>query len=216
MRRAIAAVALLALLPNAHAQDKAKGELTHSAEFRLRDTWNMNQTAKKDITETSGKSVSANTLDQRFKLGLDFKATDKLSANLTLLNNFNWGQATSDTQVGVHNTGTEDLLSVNQAYANWMMSDEFSMKFGRMNYQIGDGSLIGINDWEAVPYSFEGLLANYEAEFGKIQFFTFKHREYTYTATTASTSDPELNSYGLNFDLKTMPEWLKGLNVHLI
>lgn len=207
MRRALAAVALLAFLPNANAQDKAKAEINHNGEFRLRDTWMMNQKGDKDVQPSS-----KNGLDQRLKFDLGVKANEKLSANVTLLNNFTWGQSETDT-VGIHDgSQTEDLLNVNQAYASWMASEGLTLKFGRMNYQIGDGALIGVNDWEAIPYSFEGLLANYEAEFGRIQFFAFKHREIT----TGTTSDPEQNSYGLNFDLKTSPEWLKMVNVHLL
>ena len=42
----------------------------------------------------------------------------------------------------------------------------------------------------------------------------FKYRDFYDTVTagsgnTSTTSDPQHDAYGLIFDLKTMPEWLK-------
>jgi hypothetical protein len=74
---------------------------------------------------------------------------------------------------------------------------------------------MGINDWEAVPYSYEGLLANWEAEFGRFQLLGFKFEDEM-AAPAGGGSDPESNLYGLNFDLKTMPEVLKAVNVHVL
>lgn len=207
MRRALAAVALLAFLPSAHAQDKAKGEMTHSGEFRVRDNWMMNSTGLKGST--------TNAVTERFKLDLGFKASDKLSAGLTLIQGAELGTRGNNTPAS---TNAGDLLVVNQAFGNWMVSDDFGVKVGRMNYQIADGTIMSINDWEPMPYAFEGILGTYEAEFGRIQAFAFKYQNPA-TAPTfdgGQNANPEQNAYGLNFDLKTMPEMLKMVNVHII
>jgi len=217
MRIALAAVALLAILPSAHAQDRAKGDFSHSGEFRLRDNWDMNQTGNAETQPTSDNNVI-----QRFKLDLGFRASEKLAAELTLIHGMNWGRPVSSDGVNINRSTLNtpdgsglDYLFVNQAYATWMVSEDIKLKFGRQNYQIADGTLISINDWQANPTAFEGVLGNYEAEFGKVQAFAFKFRELNATQTQ-TTSDAERNVYGLNFDLKTMPELVKALNVHVL
>lgn len=208
MRKALAAVALLAILPSAHAQDKAKADIGFNGEYRLRDSWMMN---------SSGLDGSdKNTIYSRFKLEANAKATDKLSATLTLMHNANFGAHTDQMNTPDGTAGAADMLTVNQAYANWMTSDDFSFKAGRMNYQIADGTLIGTNDWEAVPYAFDGVLGNYEVQFGRFQVFAFKYAELSNVAGAAAGRDEERNAYGINFDLKTMPEVLKSVNVHVI
>jgi hypothetical protein len=209
MRTALAALALLAFLPSAHAQDKAKGDWSHDGEFRLRDAWMMNGGGT--------TNTDTNTVMERFKLDLGFKPSEKLMANVTLMNNFNFGGGKIAQPDGT--TTPNDYLTVNQAYATWMTSDDFNIKIGRMNYQIGDGSLMAVNDWEATPYAFEGVLGNYEAEFGRVQGFAFKHQEFGRVTNAGSGSvqnDAEQNAYGINFDLKTMPQILKMVNVHVI
>jgi hypothetical protein len=73
--------------------------------------------------------------------------------------------------------------------------------------------LIAVNDWEQNPTAFEGLVGNWEAEFGRFQLIAFKQREL---GTSTGAKDGEHNLYGLNFDLKTMPNWLKAVNVHVL
>jgi hypothetical protein len=73
--------------------------------------------------------------------------------------------------------------------------------------------LVGANDWEAMPYSFEGLASVWEQEFGTITFAAVKLRELT---GTSASGDPEHNLYGINFDLKAKPEMLKMFNLHVL
>ena len=215
MRRILALAALLAFLPTAHAQDKGKADFSHNAELRFRYWWMQNPTGDKDSLGT------ASQIDSRFKWGTNFKANEKLSANLTLLHNATFGEDTNTESVGNTNNDTEDMLTVNQAYANWMFSDDMNFRVGRQNFQIGDGTLIGFNDWEANPGAFEGVVGNWMASFGTFQLFMFKYRELTATGThpaagSSAAGDPEQNAYGLNFDLKTTQDWFKALNVHVV
>jgi hypothetical protein len=222
MRGLLAAAALLAFLPTAHAQDKAKSDFSAGGEFRVRDTWEMNESGNK-----STKPASHNGIDQRFKLGLKFKADEKLTFHGSLLQAAAWGQGGQDNTVGDRGTannaaGTDEknFMSVNEAYATWMMSEDFHANVGRMNYSFGDGSVMSVNDWQAQPFAFDGLTLNYEAEFGKFTLFGFKYRDYSFnnaiTNANSTTSDPQHDAYGLVFDLKTMPEWLKSVNAHII
>jgi prepilin-type processing-associated H-X9-DG protein len=98
-----------------------------------------------------------------------------------------------------------------------MVSEDFNVKFGRMNFGFGDGSVMSVNDWEQQPFSFEGVLLNYEAEFGRFHAFGFKYKDfYVSTGAAGLNSDPQHDAYALIFDLKTMPEWLKTVNVFVI
>ena len=85
----------------------------------------------------------------------------------------------------------------------------------------GDGFTVGINEWEAVPYAFDGALFHYEVEFARIQIFAFKMRNYLPAVragglTTSTAPDYQHNAYGINFELKTTPEVLKAVNLHVI
>lgn len=216
MRGLLALAVVVSFLPTAHAQDKGKADFSHNAEYRVRYWWTQNPGGDKG-NGAANRKENESDVEHRFKLGTMFRANEKFTANLTLLHNATWGQETTTDNVG--DTGannTDNFLMVNEAYAHWMMSEDFNLRIGRQNYQIADGSVMGANDWLATPYAFEGVLANYELEFGKFQAFAFKYREMVASNGSSASKDPEHNAYGLNFDMKTMPEWLKGLNVHLI
>ncbi len=216
MRRVLAAAVLMAFLPTANAQDKGKADLSTNAEYRARFFYFQNP----GFSET-GLS-SATSAEGRFKLGLNYKANEKISAHVTLLHNTNFGidnntdpaaqTGANAPAVSTPTTEGDNLISVNEAYATWMSSDDLNFKVGRMNWTVGDGSIVSANDWEKVPYSFEGLLGSWEQEWGKLQLALFKVRNPTGTSASAV---PQHNMYGLNFDLKTMPEWLKAVNAHI-
>lgn len=217
MRRVLAAAVLMAFVPTGHAQDQGKADFSHNAEYRARYLLQQNPTGnEKDASTYSG-------IDQRFKLGTMFRASEKFGAGLTFMHNATWGHTTTTETVGDTAGGatTENYVSVNEAFATWMASEEVNLKIGRQNFQIGDGSVMAINDWEATPYAFEGVSGTYDLDFGRFTAFGFKYKELTDggnhpSAGSSSSADPEMNAYGLVFDMKTMPEWLTGLNVHLI
>jgi hypothetical protein len=92
---------------------------------------------------------------------------------------------------------------------------------------MADGSVISTNDWQPVPTTFDGVLGSYELDFGRLSAWVIKFAQYdngmtanAFTGTVATSgsreSDPEADAYGLSFDLKRMPEWLKMVNVHVI
>ena len=241
MKNLIAALATLALVPVAHAAEKG-ADFSHNAEFRVRHQMEQNPTGDKDAQGT------VNTTVQRFKLGTMFRASEKFSATLTLLHNASWGSndlylrdpngypaGSGDQGRGLLN-GTKDadnVLLVQEAYGTWNVNDEFSLRFGRGSFTMADGSVIATNDWEASPFSFEGVMGTYEMEMGRLTGWAVKFAEYSRGANSGVTlpttpsnpptagsgtnvSDPEANAYGLSFDLKTMPAWLKMVNLHVI
>lgn len=223
MHRLLTLASLMAILPFANAQDKAKADFSLGGEYRARYFWTQNPGADGD---TDGKS---SFVEHRFKTNIGFKANEKFGANLSLIHAANWGQDTANETLGEHGSGSttaataddENFLSVNEAYGNWMASEDMTFRFGRQNFQIADGYVMGVNDWEQQPFAFEGVVGSWEADFGRFQGFVFKYEEREATgvhpvAGSSASSDPEHNAYGLNFDLKTMPDWLKAVNAHVI
>jgi len=227
MKRMLAAAALAAMMPTAHAQDKGSADFTHSAEFRVRDVFEQNESGNQNVEPSHHNGIL-----QRFKLGLGFKANEKFSMTATLLQSSSWGQSAADVPAGSEGVGDRssvgavgpnqpNFLEVNEAYATWMMSDEFHAKIGRMNFTFGDGSIMSVNDWQQQPFAFDGVATHWETEVGRFQFFAFKYRDYSAGigipgGLTATTSDPQHDAYGVVYDLKHMPEWLKSLNAHII
>lgn len=211
MRRVLAAAVLVAFMPTANAQDKGKADFSTNAEYRARWMYWQNP----GLYEKDHKSESG--VEHRFKFNAGYKASEKVSANATFIYADEFGISDNTTAAG---DNENDSLLVNEAYGVWRSSDDLNFKVGRMNYEVGDGSFISINDWEQKPYSFDGLQVNWEQEWGKLQFVAFKVRNIQTDATAtpverSASADPEHNMYGINFDLKSKPEWLKGMNAHI-
>ncbi len=175
MKKLIALAALVAAMPVANAQDKGKSEFTPSAEYRPRYFFMQNK---------AGVEGNDSFAEHRFKLGMHYKANEKLSAHMTLLHAADFGTADSANPVGSTNAGDsnntfdsnnqENMLNVNEAYMNWMVSDDFSLRIGRMNFQIADGAVFAYNDWQQNPGAFEGMTGTWEAEFGRFHRFCFQ------------------------------------------
>ena len=216
MRKALALAAFLAMAPYAQAQEDANGTFSTNAEYRLRWQYDQNVTGNKDVEPTSQDAFK-----QRMKVGGMYKASDKLSAKITLLHNAGWGIADSnngDTKAQLNGVGDgQNLLLVNEAYASWMVSDEFTLRAGRGSLGFGDGTVIAENDWQATPYSFEGLLGTYEMEFGRVSGFFVRFADYTNTtAQNSSSQDPEANSVGVLYAHKMLPEFMNRADVHVL
>jgi hypothetical protein len=225
MKKLVGLLAALALLPSAQA-----GELAHSAEYRLR--YQVDQ----DKDGVSGGKGSTNDWKQRFKLGSTFRSGEKLTGQLTLLHNSTWGHSglgyttptpftpptggvTGDSELakmdGVVNG--ENLVLVNEAYGSWMASNELLIRFGRGALAMADGRVIGVNDWGPTPNAFEGVLFTWDKEFARFNAYGVKFAQLLASSVSGpSVSDPEINSYGLNVDWKTLPEFLKMVNLHVI
>lgn len=206
MRNVLVLGALLAFMPVAHAADKG-GEFTHDAEYRIRyqhdEAWN---TADKDA------DTNRNTMMQRFKLATTFKSGEKFAAHLSLLANSVLGDQTGNSANEVPDNAAD--LEVNQAYGTWMINDSWMAKFGRGGFTLADGSVISQNDWQATPYAFEGVLVNWEHEMMRLSLFMVKAEENL--TPSNGNDDPESNFYGLALDWKSLPEFLKMANIHVM
>ncbi|MCB0356887.1 MAG: alginate export family protein [Bdellovibrionales bacterium] len=208
MRKLLALVSVLSLVQTVNAENN----LTTSAEFRTRVQNDMDNSGNKDA------GITQNTWAHRLKVNLDFNAGEKFSAHATLLHNSMWGQGdgTTDTATGERDgvADNQNMLLVNEAYGTWMLSDSTSLRFGRGSFTIADGSVLSKNEWEAQPYAFEGVLATHDMEFGRLSGFYVKLADFP--AAASVIEDPEVNAYGLSLDVKSVPDFIKMLNVHVI
>lgn len=220
MRNLLALGTLLAFMPVAHAADKG-AEFTHNAEYRVR--YQHDQAWK---TSDSDADTNKNSFTHRFKLDTAYKASEKFAAHLTLLHNAAWGNFNSTSDAGTATTDgvgdNQNMVLVNQVYGTWMINDAWSLKFGRGGATIADGSVISQNDWQAQPYAFDGVLANYEHEMFRLNLFGVKAIDNpanaggaAYTAANGN-DDAEANFYGFAMDWKSLPEFLKMANIHLL
>lgn len=240
MRIAFALAAFLAFAPNAIAKESGDKQFSYNGELRVRYQMDDNMSGSTSVAPNNN-----NTVQQRLKLGGTYKASEKFSASATFLNSMNWGSpdlfvnaadgspapwSAGDGPGQRNGAHANNLVMVQEAYGTWMMSDDTTIKFGRGAFTMADGTVIAANDYEPTPYAFDGALVNYEFDLGRLSAWAVKFAEYsggtqdnvnTLTGATGTTSgnyasDPEANGYGLSFDLKRMPEWLKLFNAHVI
>mgnify|MGYP001477033961 CR=1 FL=1 len=205
MNKKLLAVLAMALVPTVSV---AATDITNNAELKFRMNHNQN----------SGRVDGANTTawEQRLKWGLTYRAGEKLTGKVQLLHNANWGEDHGEAIMG--DRTDDNALLVNQAFVNWMTSNDLSFTLGRQPIDFGDGTIFNNNDWEHEPYAFDGVGVAYDTEFAGINFWGVKLFDAGYASTGVSSpdSDPERNLYVLSIDVKNMPEFLKMLNIHIV
>lgn len=207
MKRLLVCATLLAFLPTAQAAEKA--DFSHDAEYRFRMQYDQNG----DFTE----SGSENTMMHRFKLGTTFRSGEKFSARLGLLHNSTLGTnvpAENSLPGGSGTYQADNEILVNEAYGMWMLSETSALKFGRGGFTMADGTVVSQNDWEAIPYSFDGILYTNDMDMMRLSLFMVKAGEGL--TVTNGEGDPELNFYGVSLDWKNLPEVLKMAHLHVM
>ncbi len=209
MRNLLALAALLAWMPVAHAAVDSKSDISVEGEFRVRfqhdQAWN---TANKDA------DTPRNASNQRFKLGINAKLNEKFSAHMVGLHSATHGggaAGNSQSQIRDGVADVDNMFIVQQAYGVWMVNDEFFLKFGRGTATVGDGTSISMNDWQQNPYSFDGVMFNWEKEAFRLNGFFLKIADDI--AVSAGNDDPETRFSGLAYTQKSLPDFLKTAGV---
>lgn len=208
MRNLAALLALLAFMPTAN----AGSEVIHSGEYRVRSI---------NLSNKGGVDGAAmNEIEHDFRWNVNFKANDKFGANLVLLHDTNWGEdmktvAASPNQKRMDATTQDNLLRVVEAYGTWMATDELSFRFGRGAFDMADGRVVS-TEYNTTPNSFEGIIGMYDAEVARVSFFGVKGYDLDTLTGDQTTSDDEINFYGLAYDAKGLPDVLKTAHFHFI
>lgn len=214
MKKLIAFIAFLGLAATVHADG---AEFSHNADMRIRYKHATNM----DWSTDAGDASAA--FDQRVRWGTTFKKGDKFTGQLSLNHNATWGSngasgqypndVASDATGAYSSTGTENILLVNEAYLNWMASDELMVRAGRGSFTMADGRVVAANKYEQVQKAFDGIMFTHDAEWARASFFFVRGAEL---GTGAATNDAVGDFMGLVFDFKNLPEVLKTANLHLM
>lgn len=211
MRKAILFASLISLGAFA-AEDKKGGqaEFTPSGEFRARYTNEVDADFNQDA-----KPGTEGMVETRFKLGGTFRLGEKISGHIGTIHSTQMGKGNDTTDApavsGEYTSNSADNnLMVNEAYGNWMLNDEMSFKVGRFNLEIADGAVISKDDYLQKPTALEGVLFTYDTEFAKFTGMAIKHYDF------GGNDDDEGNTYGLSVDVKSVPDALKMVNIHLL
>lgn len=212
---------LLGLVCGAFAAQAAKVDYQLNSEYRIRGQYNHNPEGKRTPGDTD-------SLEHRLKLGGAAKISERFSFTGNLLHNATWGSDnpqmpaatdnTGDSSMAQHNgTATYDnMILVQEAYGSWILNESTSMRFGRSAMAIGDGTVMGKNDYLRTPNSFEGVGLNYEMDFARFNLWGLRLANYTRTTSGASDPNPQANSIGVSTDIKRLPPFLKMVNVHVM
>lgn len=216
MRRLAIVLALIGAVGSVEAKETST--FSASGEFRLRWFGEQAPNANKDALGNQNDEFL-----QRTKINLSYSATNKIGMNVTLLGASRWGHevSTGDQSSGTGGVmdGTADaqnVMLVNQAYAYWMPSDSVYLQAGRGNAALADGSVLGKNDFEQIPYSYDSLLAMYTADSFVVGGWLNRFVENPRPTVDTGREDPQGQALGFWADLKGMPDAIKMVHFHVI
>lgn len=243
MKRFTIALAGLALATTAQAADTT--DFKWNAEMRLRYTndtaYNFQKEAGTQSNTGGGTGgVSAdsvgrnyNNFAQRVKLGVSMQRGESLSGYVSTIQHGFWGDTSARTAVGDYTYGNPQTVAadgtrnnvfvVNEAWGWWKASDMTSVKFGRSTMEVAGGAVVGANDWQPIPYSFDGLWTMWDFEPVSLNLFGLKLSDANVTGanqvkttTPGTVDDKESVMYGLVAGIKNLPEFLKKTEIHLL
>lgn len=226
MNKFTAIAAVVAMSSMAHAAGDAT-EFKWDAEMRTRFFSQENMGIPTASNQSAGaaapnnlKNTQNNFWRQRNALGLTLTKGESITGRVRMINSMRWGALTggsTDNTAQPTQTNTNNLLYVNEAWMGWAINSNITMKAGRMALAtVADGSVLSTNDWLENPYSSDGVQFIFDYDFGRIGVMGVKATDLQTAGTAPLSSDPETNFYGISFDAKNLPEWLKIANFHVI
>lgn len=209
MKRLVLLAGALAVTTAAHAADET--DMKANGEFRVRYYNDMTPSGIKDVPE------NISDIEGRMKLGFTLKKGEKFSAHMTMLHGTMFGEekalggGAADYSAHNRNNG----LLVNQAYGWWKAGENYSLKAGRFNVELGGGEFFSADGWNLVPTTHEGFLGMFDTDFASIAAALVKVSEKG-TAVGFPDSDPEAHNVIVSADIKNMPEAVKTANITLV
>lgn len=216
MRNLMLVLAGLALTGSAYAADGV--EWKHAGEVRVRHYNTTNETV---VEKAAHPAANSNEWKQRTKVSLTAMKGESFTGHVTLLNAQTWGRsiASGDSADEISQGASKNLVMVSESYIWWKNSDTMSWRFGRGGFQIADGSVVSVNDYEQVPTVFDGVLGSFDLGFMALNIFGAKGSEIATGQTDPVYQlayDREHNFYGFSADFKNLPDVLKMANAHVI
>lgn len=198
MKKLLFACASLMLISSAMAADGADVKINGEIRARFSGQENAGFAEKSWDNET----------EQRTWIGFTFTKSEDLTARVTLVAAGTWGNEGDTNTSGELANDADKGVVVYEAWAFWKAMDNFSIKLGRGALDLADGSVVSKNDYEQLPYSFEGVVGLYFHEMVNLSVFAVKGMNDNDTG-----DDADVNFYALAADFKVAPEFLKTFNV---
>lgn len=198
----------------------AESEVTQSAEIRVRGVFEQNPKLNKET-----KPSSDNVWKNRLLWGAVFRSSEKFSGKIKAIYYSTWGLDGSSSQhltstasaTSLVERGAEDGLYILNAYGDWMVSEDFLVRAGRIPIHLGNGMVMGENSYQDIPYAFDGLQLVFESDFATLEIYGVKLADYELDSNSFSaSSDPERNLYIVNVGFKSLPEFIRLANIHII
>ena len=215
-------IALVAVLVSGSAAMGADTEFKWDAESRTRFFTNTNYVrngaglAPAAGTATSTTEARDSVFRQRSSLGLNFKKGDNLSGRVRLLHTMAWGGATAASQPAQPTGTAANSPYLQEAWLAWNFAENLTAKWGRSAMMtVADGTVVSTNEWIENPYASENLTFVGDYSFGRVGLIAVKATDSA-TPSAPYSSDPETVFYGLSFDVKNLPDFLKAVNIHAI
>lgn len=196
MKKLIALLAVLGFVHSAHAAD-----FSHSGEFRLQ----YQNDVDADFDKNAGTS-SNQSWNQRFRFGTTFRAGEQFTGHLMLAHNARWGQNADQFP---NTNDAHNVLTVNEAYGSWMMSDDMMLRFGRGSITVADGTVVSANEFQPVHKAFDGVMFSYDHELIRANLFGV-------TGASTGNNNEFARFYGVSLDYKALPHFLNMANLHVV
>ncbi len=164
-------------------------EMKVNAQFRYRGEFAKNKSAFN--TATFGDNLAGDSFGLlRSRIGLTFTGTDDVSAFFQLQDSRRLGEETSTLF-----DANADQFDLHQGFlvVNRFLSDDLSLKLGRMEISLGNQRFIGAVRWSNTGRSFDGALL--ERKNNPLSFTLFGASIHDEVPTLHF--DPDENLYGL-------------------
>ena len=142
----------------------------------------------------------SNVFIQRFKFTGAFRPNEMFESQFWVMTNYQWGDKLySDNEIRIY------------GYGDWKVSDELMIRVGRTPYQVADGSVIGMNDYEQYPYVMDGAFLSYNTESLAVDVWG----AYLPNVWAGAEEADQYNAaVGLSLDVRSLPEEFKMANLH--
>ena len=138
---------------------------------------------------------------QRFKLSGAFRPNEMFESHFWLMTNYKWGDTNySDNDIRIY------------GYGDWKMSDELMLRLGRTPYEIGDGSSMGINDYEEYPYVMDGAVLTYNTESLAVDIWG-AYLPKMWSGSQEEESRKYKGAVGFSLNVRALPEEFKMANL---
>ncbi len=210
MKKLIALLAVFGFVSYAHAGDGT--EFSQSGDFRVQ--------YQHDVDTNYDGTASSESIHQRMRWGANWRAGEKLSAHLKMVDNANWGENPDQVPAGrtsapVTNTSgaTTNVATVQEAYGVWQASDSVTIKAGRSSLTLGDGRWISANDYENVNNAIDGVIVKWDQEMFRVVVAGARAAQAS-TVGTVTTGNNVARLWGADVAWKTAPDFLKTVSAH--